>query len=92
MGARNVRDLQERTGWLRNGFLVKVVWKIFLGELRRGRPVSTALEAPAVFEYARQFVRQTFDIIEGENLCAIASAFTFGREDLLPAVFQRNRG
>jgi len=39
--------------------------------------------------YARQFVRQTFDIIEGENLCAIASAFTFGREDLLPAVFQR---
>ena len=35
------------------------------------------------------FVRQTFNVIDGGNLCAIASAFTFGREDLLPAVFQR---
>jgi hypothetical protein len=37
----------------------------------------------------RRFVRQTFDIIDGGNLIAIASTFTFGREDLLPAVFQR---
>ena len=61
----------------------------FLGELRRGKPVSAALESPGVPECARRFVRRTFDIIEGGNLCAIASAFTFGREDLLPAVFQR---
>jgi Protein of unknown function (DUF3050) len=61
----------------------------FLGELRRGRPVPAALESPGVPECARQFVRRTFDIIEGGGLCAIASAFTFGREDLLPAVFQR---
>jgi hypothetical protein len=61
----------------------------FLGELRQGKPVSAALESPGVPECARQFVRQTFDIIDGENLCAIASAFTFGREVLLPSVFQR---
>ena len=61
----------------------------FLGELRRGKTVSTALESPGVPEPARRFVRQTFDVIDGGNLCAIASAFTFGREDLLPAVFQR---
>ena len=61
----------------------------FLGELRQGKPVSAALESPRVTECARQFVRRTFDIIEGGNLCSIASAFTFGREDLLPAVFQR---
>jgi len=61
----------------------------FLGELRRGKPVATALESAGVPECARQFVRQTFDIIEGGNLCSIASAFTFGREDLLPAIFQR---
>ncbi len=60
-----------------------------LGELRRGKAVSTALESPGVPECARRFVRQTFHIIDGGNLCAIASAFTFGREDLLPAVFQR---
>jgi hypothetical protein len=61
----------------------------FLDLLRRGKPVSAALASPRVPECARQFVRKTFDFIEGENLYAMASAFTFGREDLLPAVFQR---
>jgi Protein of unknown function (DUF3050) len=61
----------------------------FLGELRQGKSISAGLESPGIPECASQFVRRTFDIIEGGNLCAIASAFTFGREDLLPAVFQR---
>jgi hypothetical protein len=61
----------------------------FLGELRSGKLVSVALESPSVPECARQFVRRTFDIIEGGDLCSMASAFAFGREDLLPAVFQR---
>jgi hypothetical protein len=61
----------------------------FLNELRKGKPVSAALESPGVPEFVRPFVRRTFDIIEGGNICAIASAFTFGREDLLPAIFQR---
>lgn len=34
-------------------------------------------------------MKRTFEIIDSENLCSISSAFTFGREDLLPAVFQR---
>ena len=55
-----------------------------------GKSISAALESPRVSGHcARQFVRRTFDYIDGGNLCAIASAFTFGREDLLPAVFQR---
>ena len=61
----------------------------FLGELRKGRLVSAALELVGIAECVRRFVRQTFNAIDGGNLCAIASAFTFGREDLLPAVFQR---
>jgi hypothetical protein len=61
----------------------------FLSMLRRGQPISATLESPGVPECASQFVRRTFDIIKGGNLCAIASAFSFGREDLLPAVFQR---
>ncbi len=60
-----------------------------LEQLHQGKPVSVALELPGIPESARRFVRQTFDIIEGGNLCAIASAFTCGREDLLPDVFQR---
>jgi len=61
----------------------------FLSEIRQGKLVSAALQSSSVPECARRFVRQTFDVIEGGNLCAIASAFTFGREDLLPAVFRR---
>jgi len=61
----------------------------FLSHLRRGKPVSAALEAVGAANCVRNFVERTFQFIEEGNLCAIASAFTFGREDLLPAVFQR---
>ena len=61
----------------------------FMGDLRRGVPVLTALASPTVPEAARRFVEKTFKIIETGNLCSVASAFTFGREDLLPDVFQR---
>ena len=54
-----------------------------------GQSVSRRPRSVAVPDCARRFVRQTFEIIESGNLCAIASAFTSGREDLLPAVFQR---
>ena len=61
----------------------------FLRDLRRGIPVQTALASPTVPEVARHFVQQTFKIIGSGDLCAVASAFTYGREDLLPDVFQR---
>ena len=61
----------------------------FLAELRRSKSVSAALGSPGVPECVRQFVGLTFQIIDGGDACAIASAFTFGREDLLPAVFRR---
>ncbi len=47
------------------------------------------LVSPEVPEAARQFVQQTFRIIETGNLRKVAAAFIFGREDLLPDVFQR---
>ena len=61
----------------------------FVAELRLGKPVCAALESETVPACVRAFVGQTFAFIEEGNLCAIASAFTFGREDLLPGVFQR---
>jgi Protein of unknown function (DUF3050) len=61
----------------------------FLNALREGQPLPTVLHAASIAPCARAFVQQTFVIIETGNLCAIASAFTFGREDLLPALFQR---
>ena len=63
----------------------------FLCELRRGVSVQTALASPTIPKAARLFVEHTFTVIDSGNLCAIASAFTFGREDLLPDVFQLHR-
>jgi hypothetical protein len=61
----------------------------FLAELGQGSSVLVALEAVGAPGCVRRFVLHTFDSIERGDICAIASAFTFGREDLLPAVFQR---
>ena len=61
----------------------------FLEELRKGSPVPAALAAVGVPGCVERFVRQTFDLIERGSLWSLASAFTFGREDLLPALFQR---
>jgi Protein of unknown function (DUF3050) len=61
----------------------------FLAELRQGTPVRAALAAVRVAACIQRFVSQTFDIVESGSFCAIASAFTFGREDLLPELFQR---
>ncbi|QDU92867.1 DUF3050 domain-containing protein [Lignipirellula cremea] len=61
----------------------------FLVELRQGQTVEAALSRPAIPPAVRPFVRQTFAVIDSGDLCAVASAFTFGREDLLPDVFQR---
>ena len=61
----------------------------FLSELSHRKTVIQTLASPEVPEASRDFVQQTFKVIESGNVCAIASAFTFGREDLLPDVFQR---
>jgi hypothetical protein len=61
----------------------------FVDDLRQGRSLQVALNSNRVSAPARHFVRRTFEIIEEGQLCAIASAFTFGREDLLPGLFQR---
>ncbi len=58
-------------------------------KLRKGTPVPAALAGVGVPACVERFVRQTFDLIERGNLWSLASAFTFGREDLLPALFQR---
>jgi hypothetical protein len=61
----------------------------FLAELRRGSPVPAALEIAGAPKCVRRFVGQTFAIVEQGDLLTIASSFTFGREDLLPGLFQR---
>ena len=61
----------------------------FIEQIRNGRDVRSAIDVVGLAEPVRRFVDHTFGVIEGGDVCAIASAFTFGREGLLPDVFRR---
>ena len=60
-----------------------------LSLIRKGHSVDDAVQASEAGEPVQRFVGHTFEIIDSNDLCRIASAFTFGREDLLPDVFQK---
>jgi hypothetical protein len=61
----------------------------FIGELRAKRPVLEAIDAVSVPGPAAEFVRLTWGLIEGAPVHAQAAAFAFGREDLIPDMFQQ---
>jgi hypothetical protein len=46
---------------------------------------ADTIPAPAA---AQAFVASTFRVIESNNLAALAAAFTFGREDVIPDIFR----
>ncbi|SFS06247.1 Protein of unknown function [Granulicella pectinivorans] len=54
--------------------------------VRRGEEIDGLLAAAPV--EAREFVRTTFGFIKSGKLHAVAAAFTFGREDLIPDMFR----
>jgi hypothetical protein len=60
----------------------------FLAAIVRGTPWPRALAESDAPEPAIRFVQATFTIIEAGKLHAIAAAFTFGREDLIPDMFR----
>jgi hypothetical protein len=60
-----------------------------LVRLRAGEELATAMEHAELGQSIRRFVSHTFAVIDSGDLCRIAATFTFGREDLLPDVFQR---
>ena len=56
--------------------------------LHEGKGIHTALDTCGAPEEATRFVRDTFALIESRGLHAVAAAFTFGREDLIPDMFR----
>ena len=54
-----------------------------------GHPFTDVLAGSNVPPAAGEFMRSTFATIASDSLPAIAAAFTFGREDLLPGVFRK---
>jgi hypothetical protein len=61
----------------------------FIDQLRAKRPVLEAIDAVGVPAPAAEFVRLTWGLIESAPVHAQAAAFAFGREDLIPDMFQQ---
>lgn len=61
--------------------------QLFLKKLRGGDSVKLALEKIKAPKSVQDFVNGTFEIIKGGKPHEIASAFTFGREDIIPDMF-----
>jgi hypothetical protein len=61
----------------------------FLSRLRAGEAVSSALVDARVPEVSAQFVRTTWRFIETAPVHSQAAAFAFGREDLIPDMFEQ---
>ncbi len=60
----------------------------FFTKLHSGLSYSELIELPDVPEGAKPFLRTTHHIIQGP-LVGVASAFTYGREGIIPTMFQQ---
>ncbi len=61
----------------------------FIDLLREGRPVPLAVKEAGVPGPAAEFVANTWDYIDNAPVHRQAAAFAFGREDLIPEMFQQ---
>ncbi|WP_089318898.1 DUF3050 domain-containing protein [Pontibacter ummariensis] len=62
--------------------------ELFLEAINEGKSVNNALDLVQIDASVKYFVRNTFRVIDSGNTSAIAAAFTFGREDLIPDMFR----
>lgn len=51
-------------------------------------PILQAIDMAPIPQGARHFLHSTFDVIGQGRLHALAATFTFGREDVIPAMFR----
>jgi hypothetical protein len=61
----------------------------FIGLLRDGKPVLTSLKEAGVPEPSAEFTTTTWGFIESLPIHSQAAAFAFGREDLIPDMFDQ---
>jgi hypothetical protein len=61
----------------------------FLAAVAMGADVRHTLKKAEAPETVQEFVLQTFEVIDSGDMFAVAAAFTFGREDLLPDLFRQ---
>lgn len=61
----------------------------FLAHLRNGLNWQDAIENVDILPSTRDFVRQTMSVVENGAAHEVAAAFFYGREDIIPEMFQR---
>lgn len=61
--------------------------RTFIEKLESGFTVTKALEDLDIDQRVKDFVNFTFKIIDTQKMHLVASAFTFGREDVIPDMF-----
>jgi hypothetical protein len=61
----------------------------FIGLLRNGKPVPPSLKEAGAPEHAATFVTTTWEFIDQGPVHCQAAAFAFGREDLIPDMFDQ---
>jgi len=59
----------------------------FIEQISHSKSVKESLENTLVLNAVKDFVSFTFDIVNSKEAHKIASAFTFGREDVIPDMF-----
>ncbi len=59
-----------------------------LERIQNGQTIDTALSASKIPSFITAFLKITFSFIEKGAVHEIAAAFTFGREELVPSIFQ----
>ena len=61
----------------------------FIDLVRDGKPVADAIDAAGVPQPSADFMRTTWKFIDTTPVHCQAAAFAFGREDLIPEMFQQ---
>lgn len=61
----------------------------FVNSLRSRQPFEKAVQVTAMPESVRQFVTLTYQLASQGTASEVAAAFCFGREDVIPEMFQR---
>lgn len=61
----------------------------WLKSLRAGGTVADTLSQIELPPGVAKFLRHTFDVLERGNLVEVTATFTYGREDIIPAMFER---
>ncbi len=59
----------------------------FVAALQQGKSVVEALQVADAPAAAKQFVLNTFELIDQDQSHVLSAVFTFGREDLIPEMF-----